>query len=219
MRTSRPRPLAAALLALALAGCVQPDEVRIASVSADLHDAPPAGATYTGWVYMMAIGQASADGQYWYNMSATLVSAPGGTSVAGPAAGGPLLSVNPQYAQVPLQDTTSSSLHRRGVLPADTYRYVRLVLSPRVGGGEPPTLVDVSGVVSGVEVVNRRLTVTSRTLIVQREIEPVTLASGDRLHVAWDLNSETWITPAALAANRIDTAAVKSGVTLTVKKN
>jgi hypothetical protein len=88
-----------------------------------------------------------------------------------------------------------------------------------VGGGEPPTLVDVSGVVSGVEVVNRRLTVTSRTLIVQREIEPVTLASGDRLHVAWDLNSETWITPAALAANRIDTAAVKSGVTLTVKKN
>lgn len=213
---------ATALVVSALA-CVNGGDVRIASANADVTDAPSGAATnYVGQIAAYAVMQASTDGTSWYNLSADLAGVPAATSVTGPrSADGPLLSMGPQTVRVDLRDTTRTPLHQNAVLPADTYRFVRLVLSPRIPPSTfmPPTTVRLTGTMGGVFYDDRTFNVTTRTVIVQREIAPLALGDGDRVAFEWDFNSEVWLTPEALAANAIDTTTVKAAIGLTVRKN
>jgi hypothetical protein len=215
---------ATALVLGAVAACVNPGDPDIATLDAVVADGLAPSATYMGRVEGYVFGQLSEDGASWTNMEADLDAGNYNGQIAGPAGpdAAPLLSMGPiPQVFIDLRDSSGIFLHRNSTIYAGRYRYVRLVVSPRLnqGGAVPPTIVRLTGTVGGVEYLNQPFTVTSTTLLVQREISPLALRDGSRVRFKWTLNSSQWITPEALAAKKIDTVAVKAAVTLTIEEN
>jgi hypothetical protein len=210
-------PIAAGLAAGA-AACVGSHDVPLGSMTVDLGDAPSASAApYTGELGTGVLVQVSPDGRGWYNLGGRIVPGPAqGASVAGAGGGdAPLLATGPGadgLHHIALQGAQGTArVNSRDPLPADTYRHVRLWLGS--------TYVKVTGTVGGTTYDAESIAVAVRApLVIQRQIEPpVRLADGSAATLVFDLNTESWLTAAALSARRVDTALVKAAATVSVR--
>ena len=135
---------------------------------------------YTGTLRGRAQMELSADGAAW-------VSAAPPSSVA-----------------LALQSTASgTSFNTAASIPAGTYAYVRLVFSP----GATAT---VTGTIGGTSYGAAAVTLGSGPLVIEKHVTPVTVSAGSRLTVAWDLNSELWLTPAAMSAHAVAASAIEA---------
>lgn len=135
---------------------------------------------YTGTLSGTVQAQISADGQTWVDLGS-----PAATSIA-------------------LQSTGSvTTLSTNASVPVGTYAYARLVFSPGVQA-------QVSGTVGGTSYSGRVVTFGSGQVIIQKQVQPVTVTAGSTLTVAWDLNSESWLTASSLQSQTTTAAAVQA---------
>lgn len=199
----------APLALLTLAGCVDATAVETAGVDVDLTDAPPSAPAYAGELTLTAETMLSNDGRGWWLLGVTGESLPNQTSIGRPdgGAGAPMLSLAPQVVTVTLQDGADAArLNTNALVLPDTYRFVRLLIHPgSVAALAGPLAGDSVSVVAG-----------TRALVIQREFAPQQLRASGRLTVTWDLNSEAWLTPAAIAAGVADSVAVKAAAAVSV---
>lgn len=136
--------------------------------------------TYEGTLTGTAQVQISTDGQAWVAVG------------------------QPRQVSIALASTANvTTLSADASVPVGAYAYVRLVFS---SGAQ----ASVSGVVGGTTANGSVVSLGSGQVVIQKQIQPVTLSAGTTARVVWDLNSELWLTPSALQSHTAATAAVQS---------
>lgn len=214
MLATRARLVTLAPLAALLVACVNADDVKLGEMTIDLTDAPPPSAPAPAWrgeLRTAALVQVSPDGVGWYNLGGRILPSRNASSVVGPWVDGPLLQVSTSLRIVELQSPTSSArVNQRDPIPADTYRHVRLWLYG--------THLRMWGTFGDRTYAAESIHVATNPLMIQRVLEPgVRLDDGLGTTLEFDVNSEGWLTEAAILAKRIDTAQVKAATTLRIR--
>jgi hypothetical protein len=105
---------------------------------------------------------------------------------------------------VPLQNGDSAHVSNVVSVPAATYSRVRLTLR-----GASLTL---SGATPAGTVTNRTLDVTDADVVLIREIPAITLSASTSARIAFDLNTEGWLTTAGVSSNTVSPSLVKDAV-------
>lgn len=105
---------------------------------------------------------------------------------------------------VPLQNGDSARVSNVVSVPAATYSRVRLTLR-----GASLTL---SGDTPAGTVTNRTLDVTDAEVVLIREIPAITLSANTSARIAFDLNTEGWLTPGGVSSNTVSPLLVRDAV-------
>jgi len=138
--------------------------------------------TYGGTLTGTVQAQISTDGQAWVSLG------------------------QPQSVSLALASTTNAStLTANASVPVGTYAHVRLVFTSGVQAA-------LNGTIGGTNVNGTVVSLGSGQVVIQKQIQPVTLNAGANARVVWDLNSETWLTASALQSRTAAAAAVQSAV-------
>lgn len=182
-------------LLLAIAACGDDDEPTGVSgeatvASAVVTDNPSStsssgtggsgSSTYSGTFTGTVETQISVDGQSWVSLG------------------------QPRAVSFSLQSTNSSAqLAANVTIPAGTYAYVRLVFNSGVQA-------QVSGTVGGTTASGTTIAFGSGQVVIQKQIQPVTVTAGTTIRVVWDLNSELWLTASALQSRTAAAAAIQA---------
>lgn len=110
----------------------------------------------------------------------------------------------PRDVSVALASTANvTTLSAGASVPVGAYAYVRLVFS---SGAQ----ASVSGQVGGTSANGTVVSLGSGQVVIQKQIQPVTLRAGTNARVVWDLNSELWLTPAAMQSRTAAATAVQA---------
>lgn len=105
---------------------------------------------------------------------------------------------------VPLQTGDSAAVSNVVSVPAATYSRVRLTLRG--------ASLTVTGSPPGGSVTNRTLDVTESEVIVFRDIPAITLSANTGARIAFDLNTEGWLTAAGVSAGQVAPVLVRDAV-------
>jgi len=103
--------------------------------------------------------------------------------------------IGTQALNIPLQVGDSAVVERTVSLPAATYSQVRLTLR-----GASMT---VTGDVPGGSVSNRPLDISELEVVIVRPIPAITVSANTSARVAFDLNTENWLTSANVTSGTI----------------
>jgi len=105
---------------------------------------------------------------------------------------------------VPLQAGDSAGVENVVSLPAATYSKVRLTLRG--------ASLTVTGSPPGGSVTNRTLDVTDTEVVLIRDIPAITLSANTGARIAFDLNTEGWLTAAGVSAGTVAPTLVRDAV-------
>lgn len=136
--------------------------------------------TYSGTLTGTVETQISVDGQSWVSL-------------------GP-----PRAVSLSLQSTTNSAqLAANATVPAGAYAYARLVFNPGVQA-------QVTGTIGGATASGTVIALGSGQVVIQKQIQPVTINAGATARVVWDLNSELWLTSSTIQSRTAGSAAIQA---------
>lgn len=137
-------------------------------------------ATYGGTLTGNVQAQISTDGQAWVSLG------------------------EPRSVSLTLASATDAvTLSASASVPVGTYAYARLVFT---SGAQ----ASLTGTIGGSSVNGTVVSLGGGQMVIQKQIQPVTLGAGTNARLAWDLNSETWLTSTALQSRTAAAAAVQS---------
>lgn len=194
------------LVTLSTAGCsgddaTGPDGGETGQVSAQMEDAPDGGtgarnvafshASMSGSMSGNAKVQVSADGSTWVDLG------------------------SPKDVTMQLHTTgNTTSLHSEATVETGTYTRVRLVLEDAsatldAGSTIGTTLLDAS--------VNLSIGGSSGRVVIEKQVDPVTVSAGSHATLAFDLNSAAWITEENVSARSVSEAEVRSATAVSVR--
>lgn len=121
------------------------------------------------------------------------------------AGGGEWIDVGgPTGVNLAVQTGDSASFGGTVTLPAATYNRARLILR----GSQ----LRLHGNVLGVVLTDALLNVEGTEVTIERQIAPVTISAATNARIAFDLNTEGWLTTANAASRVITTAQVEAAV-------
>jgi len=136
--------------------------------------------TYSGTLTGTVETQISVDGQSWVSL-------------------GP-----PRAVSLALQSTNNSAqLAANATISAGTYAHVRLVFNSGVQA-------QLSGTVGGTTASGTVIAIGSGQVVIQKQIQPVTVRAGTTVSVVWDLNSELWLTSSTMQSRTAASAAIQA---------
>ncbi len=136
--------------------------------------------TYSGTLTGTVETQISVDGQSWVSLG------------------------QPRAVSLSLQSTNNSAqLAANVTIPAGTYAYVRLVFNSGLQA-------QVSGTVGGTTASGTTIAFGSGQVVIQKQIQPVTVSAGTTVRVVWDLNSELWLTSSTMQSRTAASAAFQA---------
>jgi len=142
--------------------------------------------TYTGALTGTVQAQISTDGATWVDLGS-----PTATSVA-------------------LQSTGAVTTVASNVsVPVGTYAYARLVITPTVN-------LQVNGTANGAAYNGTVASFSSGQIVIEKQVQPVTVAAGSTINVAWDLNSESWLSASSFQSQSSLAAAVQTAAYATI---
>ena len=202
MFEARNRLIALSLAAAALgaAGCSSDSttgaesSVRVSAVTVDDNPSSTSStgsggsgsSTYAGTLTGTVQAQISTDGSTWVDLGS-----PTSTSIA-------------------LQSTGNVTTVASNVtVPVGTYAYARLVITPNVQ-------LAVNGTANGATYDGTVASYTSGQIVIEKQVQPVTVAAGSSISVAWDLNSESWLSSSSLQSQSALAAAVQTTAYATI---
>lgn len=138
--------------------------------------------TYTGTLTGTVQAQISTDGSTWVDLG------------------------SPSSASIALQSTGNVTTVASNVtVPVGTYAYARLVITPNVQ-------LAVNGTANGSAYNGTVASFTSGQIVIEKQVQPVTVSAGSTVSVAWDLNSESWLRSSSFQSQTALAAAVQSAV-------
>lgn len=138
--------------------------------------------TYTGTLTGTVQAQISTDGSTWVDLG------------------------SPSSASIALQSTGNVTTVASNVtVPVGTYAYARLVITPNVQ-------LAVNGTANGSTYNGTVASFTSGQIVIEKQVQPVTVSAGSTVSVAWDLNSESWLRSSSFQSQTALAAAVQSAV-------
>ena len=142
--------------------------------------------TYTGTLTGTVQAQISTDGSTWIDLGS-----PTSTSVA-------------------LQSTGNVTTVASNVsVPVGTYAYARLIITPSVN-------LQVNGTANGSTYNGTVASYSSGQIVIEKQVQPVTVAAGSTIRVAWDLNSESWLNSSSFQSQSSLAAAVQTAAYATI---
>lgn len=142
--------------------------------------------TYNGTLTGTVQAQISTDGSTWVDLGS-----PTSTSIA-------------------LQSTGNvTTLATNATVPVGTYAYARLVITPTVQ-------LAVDGTANGSTYNGTVASFTSGQIVIEKQVQPVTVAAGSTIRVAWDLNSESWLNASSFQSQSSLAAAVQTAAYATI---
>lgn len=145
--------------------------------------------TYSGSLTGNAQVQISTDGQAWVSLG------------------------QPQQVSIALASTTNATtIAANASVPVGAYAHVRLVFT---SGAQ----ASLSGTIGGSNVNGTIVSLGSGQVVIEKQIQPVTLGAGTNARVVWDLNSETWLTPSVVQSRAAAAAAVQAAAWAAIVTN
>lgn len=191
-------------LTVPLAGCgddTTGPETQNGEMTAEMRDSPdgsgaamnmaPSHASFSGTMTADAQVQVSADGSAWVDLG------------------------SPKSANMQLHTSgNTTTVHSNATVNTGTFAHVRLVLqnaSATVDAGSTigSTILDAA--------VNLSLGGSSGQVVIEKQINPVTVSAGSHTTVVFDLNSEAWVTEDNVSAQAVSEAELRSATIVTVQ--
>lgn len=142
--------------------------------------------TYTGTLTGTVQAQISTDGSTWVDLG------------------------SPSSAAIALQSTGNVTTVASNVtVPVGTYAYARLVITPNVQ-------LAVNGTANGSTYNGTVASYTSGQIVIEKQVQPVTVSAGSTVSVAWDLNSESWLNSSSVQSQTALATAVQAAAYATI---
>lgn len=116
----------------------------------------------------------------------------------------------PASFNLQLQSTGNGAILKTTVsIPVGSYAHVRLTLSG--------ASASVSGIVGGTTYGNAHVAIGGGTVVIEKQVQPITVTESSVVRVLFDVNSELFITSQAVQSGTAAAAAVQAAVYATIE--